>query len=79
VLNNEVLRRVKEGRNIVHTVKRGKANGIGYSWRGNWLQKHAIVGEIKGRIEVTGRRGRRRKKLLDGLKGKTGSWKYRKH
>jgi hypothetical protein len=35
------------------------------------LLKHAIEGKIKEKIEVTGRRGRRRcKQLLDGLKEK---------
>ena len=31
-----------------------------------------IEGKIKGEMEVTGRRGRRRKKLLDDLKGRRG-------
>jgi hypothetical protein len=46
--NKIVLCRMKEERNILHTVK--------------------------GRIEVTGRRGRRRKKLLDDLKATKGYW-----
>jgi hypothetical protein len=29
-----------------------------------------IEGKLEGRIEMTGRRGRRRKQLLDDLKGK---------
>jgi hypothetical protein len=33
-----------------------------------------IEGKIEGRIEVTGRRGRRRKHLLDNLKEKRGYW-----
>jgi hypothetical protein len=36
----------------------------------NCLLKQVIEGKIKGRIEVTGRRGRRRRKLLDYLKEK---------
>ena len=36
--------------------------------RRNCLLKHVIEGKIEGRIEVTGRRGRRRKQLLDDLK-----------
>jgi hypothetical protein len=36
--------------------------------RRNCLLKHVIGGKIKGRIEVTGRRERRRKQLLDDLK-----------
>jgi hypothetical protein len=36
-----------------------------------------IEGTLEGRIEVTARGGRRRKKLLDNLKGKTGHWKLK--
>jgi hypothetical protein len=32
------------------------------------LLQQVIEGKIKGRIEVTGRRGRRRRRLLDDLK-----------
>ena len=40
----------------------------------NCLLKRVIEGKIKGEIEVTGRRGRRRrrKKLLDDLKERRG-------
>jgi len=61
--NEEALHRAKEKRNILHAVKRMKANWIGYSLSGNWLIKHIVEGSIEGRIEVRGRRGRRRKKL----------------
>jgi hypothetical protein len=37
--------------------------------RRNCLLQQDIEGKIKGEIEVTGRRGRRRRKLLDDLKG----------
>jgi hypothetical protein len=70
VRNEEVLHRVKEERNIVHTIKRRKANWIGHILRRNCLLKHEIEGKLEGRIEMTGRRGRRRKQLLDDLKGK---------
>ena len=36
--------------------------------RRNCLLQRVIEGKIKGRIEVTGRRGRRRRKLLDDHK-----------
>ena len=36
-----------------------------------------LEGNIDGRIEVRGRRGRRRKKLLDGLKEKMGYWEFK--
>jgi len=65
---NEVLHRDKEERNILHTVKRRKANWMGHILRGNWLLKHFIEGKIEGGLEVTGRRGRRREHLLDDVK-----------
>jgi hypothetical protein len=70
VRNEEVLHRVKEESNIVHTIKRRKANWIGHILSGNCLLKHVIEGKIEGRIEMMGRRGRRRKQLLDDLKEK---------
>ena len=36
----------------------------------NCLLKHVIEGKIEGRIEVTGRQGRRRMQLLDNFKEK---------
>jgi hypothetical protein len=38
----------------------------------NCLLKQVIEGKIKGEMGVTRRRGRRRKKLLDDLKDRTG-------
>ena len=60
---DEVLRRVKEERNIIHTIKGRKADRICHISRRNCLLKHVI----EGKREVTGRRGRRRVKLLDDL------------
>jgi hypothetical protein len=77
VRNEEVLHRVKEERNIVHTVKRRKANWIGHILRRNCLLKHVIEGKLEGRIEMTGRRGRRRKQLLDECKEKRRYWKLK--
>jgi hypothetical protein len=77
VRNEEVLHRVKEERNIVHTIKRRKANWIGHILRRNCLLKHVIEGKIEGRIEMTGRRGRRRKQLLDDLKGNRRYWTFK--
>jgi replicative superfamily II helicase len=76
VRNEEVLHRVKEERNIVHTIKR-KANWIGHILRRNCLLKHVIEGKLEGRIEMTGRRGRRRKQLVDDLKEKRRYWKLK--
>jgi hypothetical protein len=54
-----------------------KANCTGHILRRNCLLKHVIEGKLEGRIEMTGRRGRRRKQLLDDLKGKRRYWKLR--
>jgi hypothetical protein len=59
--------RVSEQRNILHEIRKRKANWIGHILRRNCLVKHVVEGKIKGRIEVTRRRGRRRKQLLDDL------------
>jgi hypothetical protein len=67
-LRNEVLLRVKEQRNILHEISRWKANWIGHILRRNFLLRQVIEGKIKGGIEVTGRRERRRRKLVDDLK-----------
>jgi hypothetical protein len=40
--------------------------------RRNCFLQEVIEGKIKGQIEVTSRRGRRRKKLLDDLKDRKG-------
>ena len=40
--------------------------------RRNCLLKQVIEGKIKGEVEVTRRRGRRRKKLLDDLRNRRG-------
>jgi hypothetical protein len=61
--NEKVLRTVKEDRNILHTINRRKANWIGHSLRRNCLLKHIMEGKLEGKIEMTGRRGRRRKQL----------------
>ena len=72
VRNEEVLLRVNEQRNIVHEIRKRKANWIGHILSRNCLLQHVIEGKIKGQIEVTRRRGRRRKKLLDDLKDRRG-------
>ena len=70
--NEEVLLRVNEQRNILHEIRKRKANLIGHILPRNCLQQQVIEGKIKGQIEVTRRRGRRRKKLLDDLKERRG-------
>ena len=39
--------------------------------------KHLIAGKTERRNEVTGRKGRRRKQLLNDLKEKRGFWKLK--
>jgi hypothetical protein len=67
VRNEEVLLRMSEQRNILHEIRKRKANWIGHILRRNCLLKEVIEGKIKGRMEVTRKRGRRRKQLLDDL------------
>jgi len=74
VRNEEVLQRVKEEWNVLQTIRR-RANWIGHILHRNCLLKHVIEGKIEGRIEVTGRWGRRHKQLLNERKEKRG---YRK-
>jgi hypothetical protein len=54
--------RVKDERNIPHTIKRRKANWTGHIWRRNSLFKSIMEGKIEG-IYVTGRQGRKHKQL----------------
>jgi hypothetical protein len=65
VRNVEVLLRVSEQRNILHEIKKGKADWIGHILSRNCLLKQVIEGKIKGRLVETRRRERRYKKLLD--------------
>jgi hypothetical protein len=64
--------RVKDQRNILHEICQRKAKWIGHILRRNCLLQQVIEGKIKGWIEVTLRRGRRRRKLLDDLKERRG-------
>jgi hypothetical protein len=73
VRNEEVLLRVKEQRNILHEIRKRKAIWIGHVLRRNCILQRVIEGKIKGRIEVTGRLGRKRRKLLDDLKERRGN------
>ena len=72
VRNEEALLRVKEQRNILHEISKWKGNWTGHILRRNCLLQRIIEGKIKGGIEVTGRRGRRSRKLLDDLKERKG-------
>jgi hypothetical protein len=50
---------------MLHRVNRKKADWIGHILSGNHLLKDVIEGKIKGRIQVTERRGIRRKQLMN--------------
>jgi hypothetical protein len=63
-VKNEALHRVKEERNVLHTIKRRKASWIGNILRRKCLLKHVTEGKT-GRKR---RRGRRIKQLLNDLK-----------
>jgi hypothetical protein len=73
---NEVLHRAKEERNIPHTIKRRKTNWIDHILRRNCLLKHIIEGKMEG-MEVIGRRGRRRKQLVDDVRERRGYCKLK--
>ena len=72
VRKEEVLLRIEEQRNILHGINKRKTNWIGHILRKNCLPQRVIEGKIKGGIEVIGRRGRRRRKLLDYLRERRG-------
>jgi hypothetical protein len=68
VISEVVLLRFKDQMNILHETSKRTANWIGHILRRNCLLRQVTEGKIKGEIEVTGRRGGKRRKLLDALK-----------
>jgi hypothetical protein len=68
----EVLLTVKVQRNILHKISKRKANWIGHILHRNCLLQQVIEVKIRRWIKVTGRRGRRRRKLLDDFKERRG-------
>jgi len=74
----EKWRSIKQSqREIYRTYNTKKeASGIVYILRRNCLLKHVIQGNVEGRIDVTGRR-RRRKQLLDDIKEMIGCCKLK--
>ena len=67
------ITRVKE-RNLLPAIKEGRLIELVTSWLENLL-KHIIEGKIEGGIQVTGRRERRPKRLLNDLEENWGYWK----
>ena len=72
-----VLHNVKEETSILRMTKRRKANWIGHILCRKCLLKHFVGQKVEGRIEVTERRGKTPKQLLDDLKVKTGYCKLK--
>jgi hypothetical protein len=68
VRNEEVLHRVSEQRNILHEIRKRKANWIGHILRRNCILKHFIEGNMEEGIEAAGRQERGCKQPLDDLK-----------
>ena len=62
VRNEEVLLRINEQRNILHEIRKRKANWIGHILRRNCLLQQVIERKINRQIEVTRTQGRWRKK-----------------
>jgi hypothetical protein len=67
VKNTEALWRVKEERNILLAIKQKKVKLLCHVFCNKSLIRHVTEGKVKG----TGRRGRRRKQLLQYCKEKT--------
>jgi hypothetical protein len=65
VRNEQVLHRVKEERNIVHTIKRRNTNWIGHILRRNCLLKHVIERNIRGK-NISGEKMRKKTCAVTG-------------
>jgi hypothetical protein len=76
VRREEVLHRVREKRNTLHTAKSRKANWIGHILSRNCLLKDVHDGKIEGMVKIAGRR-RRRKQLLYKLNEEKVYWKFK--
>jgi hypothetical protein len=60
VRNEEVLLRVNEQRNILHEIRKRKANWIGHILRRNCLLQQVIDGKIKGGGDRSDRKTRKK-------------------
>ena len=56
----------------MNKIRKRKTNSFGHILRRNCLLQRVTEGKIQGGIEVTGRQGRRCRKLLDDLKERRG-------
>jgi hypothetical protein len=69
-VKNEVLQKVKKGRNVGHTIRQRKAKWICHIFRGTCFLKYVIEGKVQG----TKRRRRTCKQVLDYFKEKRKYW-----
>jgi hypothetical protein len=65
----------RKWRNILQKIKMRKCNRIGHILCRNCRLKHVIEGKTEGSIKVMGRRGRRRKQLMEDRKKRRGYYK----
>ena len=78
ILRGEILKGffiseyIHSERNILHEISKRKGKLIGHMGRRNCLLQWVIGGKIKSGLQGTGRRVRRRRKLLDDLKERRG-------
>jgi hypothetical protein len=72
VRNEEVLLRVNEQRNILHEIRKRKANWIRHILRRKLPSTTGYGRKDKRGVEAKGRRRRRFRKLLDDLKERRG-------
>jgi hypothetical protein len=72
-----VLHGIKKERNILRKIERKYVSRVGHIFCRNCILKHILVGKIEARIEGMGRRGRRRKPVLDNLREKQEYWKLK--
>ena len=65
--NKEVLHAVKEGRNMLHKITRRKGNYFGHSLHRNFLLKHITEGKIKGGMDRSDKKMRKKVYTLTGM------------
>lgn len=71
--NEEVLKKGQGEEEYSQNRERGKDSLICHMLNRNCFLKQVTEGKIERKTEVTGRRGRRGKQILDGLKEKRGN------
>ena len=76
--NEELLHSGRGESNVINRIKRKKTDWIGHILHRNCLLKYAVEGKMDSRIDVTGRRGRRRKQLLVDFNERRRQWKWKR-